>query len=35
MGIIIRTEKQNDYEEVGKLIELAFKDLPFSHHKQS
>ncbi|MDR3627451.1 MAG: N-acetyltransferase [Ignavibacteriaceae bacterium] len=34
MGIILSTEKPEDYEEVINLTDLAFKDMPFSNHKE-
>jgi predicted N-acetyltransferase YhbS len=34
MGIVLRTERKEDYEEVIKLTDLAFKDMPFSSHNE-
>jgi predicted N-acetyltransferase YhbS len=34
MGIILSTEKPEDYKEVINLTDLAFKDMPFSNHKE-
>jgi predicted N-acetyltransferase YhbS len=34
MDAIISTERPEDYEEVIKLTDLAFKDMPFSSHKE-
>jgi predicted N-acetyltransferase YhbS len=34
MGITIRTEKPDDYEEVIKLTSLAFENMPFSNQQE-